>query len=164
MIMISSGAIYGPIPENVKYIHENQFFGSDPLIIDSAYGEGKRCMEFLGSVFDAKEYTNVNFARCFAFTGAGIPINGQFAFGNFIRDAIFSNTININGNPETKRSYLHAADLVIWLIKILLNGQPRQAYNVGSMKILTMLDLATKIRDKVSPNKKILQINFIIVK
>ena len=45
MIMISSGAIYGPIPENVN-THENQFFGSDPLIIDPAYGEGKDVWNF----------------------------------------------------------------------------------------------------------------------
>ena len=42
-----------------------------------------------GSVFDAKEYTNVNFARCFAFTGAGIPINGQFALGILFETQFF---------------------------------------------------------------------------
>ena len=46
-------------------------------------------------------------------------------------------------------------DLSNWLFSILNFGRPGQAYNVGSDKPVTIFELATLIRDTLSPDKEI---------
>lgn len=138
----SSGAIYGKQPYNVTHITED--FTGSPDIYDkqAAYGEGKRVAEMLCSFYYSKYGVNSKIARCFAFVGPYLPLNGNFAIGNFINDVIKGNDIIINGDGTPYRSYLYASDLTIWLWNILLFGKPCRPYNVGSDKDLTIEDLA----------------------
>jgi len=73
-----------------------------------------------------------------------LPLEGNFAAGNFIRDAILGGPIEVrNGLPT--RSYLYAADLACWLWVILLRGRHGQTYNVGSFRKLSIEEMATLI-------------------
>ena len=51
----------------------------------------------------------------------------------------------IKGDGKIKRSYMYGADLVIWLLAILLRGKTGNAYNVGSDQPISIKDLAKKI-------------------
>jgi dTDP-glucose 4,6-dehydratase len=84
----------------------------------------------------------VKIARCFSFVGPYIPLDKNFAIGNFIGNAINDKKVFIyNANNTPKRSYLYMADLAIWLWTILFKGNPREAYNVGGEQEYTIREV-----------------------
>lgn len=154
-LCVSSGAVYGSQPPEISRIPDDAAFACLTSDSNSAYGEGKRVMEFLASTYAKKFNIRSVCARCFAFVGAGLPLDQHFAIGNFIRDAIYRDYIEIRGNGIAVRSYLYGADLAVWLLKLLATGQTATTYNVGSDKYLSIIQLAETVRRILAPEKEI---------
>jgi nucleoside-diphosphate-sugar epimerase len=142
----SSGAVYGIQPTNIDYITEDYLGALDISKAKSAYGEGKRIAELLGVIHSQE--TGIEFinARCFAFVGLYLPLTAHFAIGNFINNALNNQSIVIKGDGTAMRSYLYAADLVIWLFTILTKGKNNHAYNVGSDISYSISEIACQIQ------------------
>lgn len=140
----SSGAVYGKQPSDITHVSET--FTGSPVVYDkgAAYGEGKRVAEMLCSFYQQRG-VNSKVARCFAFVGPHLPLDTTFAIGNFIGDFMAGNRIKVNGDGTPYRSYLYAADLVVWLWHILLKGESCKPYNVGSDEDITIEDLAALV-------------------
>lgn len=139
MLVTSSGAVYGPQPLELSHIPETYIGAPDPMSPASAYCEGKRLIEQMCAL--TPEVDTV-IARCFSFIGPHLPLDARFAAGNFLRDTLAGGPIVVRGDGSARRGYLHAADLTIWLLTMLLRGRPGQAYNVGSGEAVSMLELA----------------------
>ncbi len=151
-LYISSGAVYGKQPRELSHISEDYSGAPNQLNSDSAYGEAKRLAELLCSIYQEQYGVHVNIARCFTFVGPYLNLDIHFAIGNFIRDGLEKKTIRIKGDGTPYRSYLYAADLAIWLWTILIEGEYGHAYNVGSAKAISILNLAKKISSKFHPS------------
>ena len=143
-LLVSSGAIYGPLPSGMTHVQETHLGGPDPLLASSAYGEGKRVSEWLCAQASANSL-EVKIARVFALVGPHLPLDKHFAIGNFLKAAIAGEPIIIQGDGTPFRSYLYAADMAGWLWAVLIRGANARAYNVGSEQSLSILDLAERI-------------------
>jgi dTDP-glucose 4,6-dehydratase len=144
-LLVSSGAVYGRQPEDMETIPETYTGAPNTLNSKSAYGEGKRCSEWLANAHGELYGYNIKIARCFAFVGPHLPLDKHFAIGNFIYDALSNNGIVIQGDGTSYRSYLYAADLAIWLWTILLLGPSGVAYNVGGNEAVSIAELARRV-------------------
>jgi dTDP-glucose 4,6-dehydratase len=146
-LFISSGAVYGRHPRALGEIAEDDRGGPDPMDPASAYDEGKRAAELMCSLAHRAHGLETKVARCFAIVGPMVPLDAHFAVGNFLRDGLAGGPIRVGGDGTPYRSYLHTADLMVWLWTVLVSGRPGQAYNVGSDRALTIAALARKVAD-----------------
>jgi dTDP-glucose 4,6-dehydratase len=169
-LLASSGAVYGPQPTDLECMPESYGGAPNQLHTANAYGNGKRVAEWLACAYAAqvaqpaqpapsttsappftpsKPSAEASFsptiARIFAVLGPGLPLDGHFAAGNFIRDALAGRALQINGDGTPLRSYLYTADLCVWLLRILESGTAGQAYNVGSGHALSIAGLAQRV-------------------
>jgi dTDP-glucose 4,6-dehydratase len=127
-LLISSGAVYGT---STSHVREDGPFAPAA----SAYATAKRTAEALCG--------GATVARCFSFVGPHLPLDEHFAIGNFLRDAVASRPIEVEGDGTTVRSWMYAADLAVWLWTVLMRGTPGRAYNVGSEVACSIADAAT---------------------
>ena len=155
-LLTSSGGVYGPQPDGMAFIPETYNGMPDPLLLSSTYGIAKRQAEHLCTLYGEQFGLETVIARCFAFVGEDLPLHAHFAIGNFIRDALWHESITVGGDGMPLRSYLDQRDLAVWLLCLLLKGQPGQAYNVGSDFAISVADLALLVRDTLAPNKPVL--------
>lgn len=120
----------------------------------SDYGRGKIDAEnsLLSSGMD------VRIARLFTFCGPYLR-PGNFAVGNFVKNAIENKPLEVWGDGSAVRSYMYGADLAVWLWQIMLNGETGRVYNVGSEKPISILKLAERVKQVINPDAEIRVMN-----
>jgi nucleoside-diphosphate-sugar epimerase len=145
ILFTSSGAVYGAMGEGSSCFSEDDTSAPLPFDLRSSYHQGKRFSEHLLALAAARTGLEAKVARCFAFSGPHLPLDLHFAFGNFIRDANAGREICLTGDGSAVRSYLYGADLVVWLLGILVRGASSRPYNVGSNVPVSVRVLAERI-------------------
>lgn len=155
LLFTSSGAVYGKQPPALTHIPEEYPGAPLPTDTGSAYGQGKRISEFLCGTWSQAYGFDAVIGRLFAFVGPLLPLDAQYAVGNFIRDAIAGGPVQIGGDGTPYRSYLYAADLAIWLWTLLIRGEGGTAYNVGSPEEISIADLARVVVEAIAPGAEI---------
>ena len=146
-LLTSSGAVYGLNMSELTHGGEEYSNSTDKRLAHWAQAEGKRLSELLCVLHGRRDRIEIKLARCFAFVGPYLPLDEHFAIGNFIRDALAGDPIIIKGDGTPVRSYLYAADLAIWLWRILLQGKDGQAYDVGSERQLSIAETAKAVSE-----------------
>ena len=154
-LLTSSGGAYGPQPENMPFLDEDYTGMPDPMRAANVYGVAKRAAEHLCALYQDRWGLEVVVARCFAFVGEDLPLDVHFAIGNFVRDALVGDSIEVAGDGSAIRSYLDQRDLAHWLITLMTQGRAGRAYNVGSDQALSIGELAHRVRDLLAPGKAV---------
>jgi nucleoside-diphosphate-sugar epimerase len=147
LLHVSSGGVYGTAAGKLSGASED-----DAASPTTPYARAKREAEKLC------ENSSLDFttARAFAFLGPHLALDAHYAAGNFLRDAHRGGPILVRGDGTALRSYLYPADLVVWLLRILLRGERARAYNVGSDETVSTAQLARRIAGKISPTPEVI--------
>lgn len=145
-LFTSSGVAYAPPQDDVP-IPETCLRAPDTCAPDTTLGQAKRVAEVLCTTYGHEYGMNVTIARCFSFVGPFMPLDLHYAIGNFIQEAMHNRPIVIQGDGSPIRSYLYTADLIVWLLALLLRKGAPRTYNVGSDQGISILDLAQLIKD-----------------
>jgi dTDP-glucose 4,6-dehydratase len=159
-LFVSSGAVYGPQPPEVDRLREDYGGAANWVNPQAVYGTAKRAAEQLCSLHNARGRLEACIARAFAFIGPGMPLDGHFAAGNFIRDGLAEGPIRVQGDGTPLRTYLYASDLAWWLWKISTEGAPGKAYNVGGNEIVSIRDLAEAVAESFCPRLSVVMARF----
>jgi dTDP-glucose 4,6-dehydratase len=154
-LLTSSGAVYGPQPPGIDRLVETYNGAPAPTDISSVYGQAKRAAEQLCTIFSASRPLQTVIARCFSIACPYTPLEGPYAIGNFIRDALGKDVIRVRGNGRSVRTYIFGRDVAHWLTTLLVHGSNGEAYNVGSDQAIDMARLAGLVASVVSPGKPV---------
>lgn len=144
VLNLSSGAVYGQQPWTVEKVGEDWLGAPDCTNPKNTYAEAKRAAEMLVGIYRKQFDLQVVTARIFALLGPYLSLDIHFAAGNFILDAMQGRTVVVQGNGQPVRSYLYAADLVTWLLHILVRAPAGKFYNVGSDEGVSIASLAER--------------------
>ena len=157
-LLTSSGAAYGKQPQNINNLTEDYMGAPDTTAIDAAYGQGKRFAEVMACAAGRQSGFEAVIARCWAFSGAYLPLDGTYALGNFVRDALSGGPIQVGGDGTALRSYLYGTDLAVWLWRLLVHGQNNRIYNVGSEEAVSIKELAKLVAECAGEPQKPLDV------
>jgi dTDP-glucose 4,6-dehydratase len=147
IVYASSGAVYGQQPADVERLPEDFTPGDADELVDYKrdYAEAKRLSEERVARLGASGL-RTSVARCFAFIGHYLPRNQHFAIGNFLADGLAGRPIRVKARKAVYRSYMHADDLVRWLMTIAeAAGTECPVYNVGSDEAFTVGEIANEV-------------------
>lgn len=93
-------------------------------------------------------------ARLFTFYGK--HLDEDKALTKFIKAAKAGEPIRIHGDGNTVRSYMSGEEMGKWMWAILFKGKSGEAYDVGSDKPITMLELARMVNKSFGNKSEII--------
>lgn len=139
--------IYDKCIKNFVFLLKNNFKNKKILYVSSGSVDQKKDKVYINYNLvkknSEKEIKKLSFfgfkisiARCFSFISEYLPLDKHFVIGNMILDGLKKKNIKIKSNYKIYRSYMYSADMVNWLIKILVSSKLKASiYNVGSDKV-----------------------------
>ncbi len=149
-VNLSSGLVAGG-PASEHGLRENELGALDFTRVHNVYAESRRAGENLVSLYASQYRIPVSTARAFTFLGPYQPLDAPWAANNFLRDALSGNDIRLHGDGTTRRSYLYGSDVAAWLLKILIDGQDGEVYNLGGSRPVTHADVARLVSAQTTP-------------
>ena len=143
LLFTSSGSIYGKRYRGERLTEDCK--GLDGPADTSDYGRDKAISEMNFTDINCQCRVEAKIARMFTFVGPYLPLDKNFAVGNFIGDVLAGRKVAVTGDGTPCRSYLYGMDMAVWLWTILVKGKSGRAYNVGSEVALTVEQLAAHV-------------------
>jgi UDP-glucuronate decarboxylase len=131
LLFYSSSEIYGdPAPEAIPTpeTYRGNVSCTGPR---ACYDESKRFGETLCVTFAHQYGVRVTMARPFNNYGPGLKITDGRVLPDFARDVLEGRDIVMFSDGSPTRTFCYSADAVIGYYKVLVKGDPGEAYNIG---------------------------------
>ncbi|WP_217356562.1 NAD-dependent epimerase/dehydratase family protein [Ruegeria atlantica] len=145
-LFFSTSEIYGdPTPESIPTpeTYRGNVSCTGPR---ACYDESKRYGETLCVVFAQQYDLPITIARPFNNYGPGLKISDRRVLPDFARDIFAERDIVMFSDGAPTRTFCYVADAVCGYYKILLNGKPGEAYNIGiEDPEISMANLAERV-------------------
>jgi nucleoside-diphosphate-sugar epimerase len=138
IVHASSGACFYSGSKNENFLSKAN------LIFSRLEGE-----KILGQL-NGEHKIRVVAARLFTFIGPNMLAKQQYAASVFIRDSMLNKVVNVTGNPNTIRSYMHELTMSNWLANCMMNEKIHGVVTIGSSKPVTIRELAEFISYKTN--------------
>lgn len=141
-LFFSSGEVYGMLKDPLVPVSETDYGYLDPTNVRSCYGEGKRAGETLCACWHAQFGVPTKIVRLSHTYGPGMSLNDGRVFADFVADVVAGRDIVMKSDGSARRPFCYLADATIAFFTVLLRGKNGEAYNVGSDRECSILDLA----------------------
>ncbi len=79
--------------------------------------------------------------RLFSFSGKNLLEKNQYAITEFIKSAIYYGRIQVKGNPNTVRSFMHQEAMANWILQSLISPESAFDLQIGSSVPVTIREL-----------------------
>jgi len=146
ILYYSSSEIYGdPTPDNIPTQESYRGYVSctGPR---ACYDESKRYGETLCVNFARQYGLPIKVARPFNNYGPGLKITDGRVIPDFARNILGGEDIVMFSDGSARRTFCYVADAVAGYYKILVNGRPGEAYNIGvETPEISMAELADQV-------------------
>ncbi|MEV1171534.1 UDP-glucuronic acid decarboxylase family protein [Nonomuraea sp. NPDC049784] len=151
-ILASTSEVYG---DPLEHPQRETYWGNvNPVGPRSVYDEAKRFAESLTTAYRHSRGTDTGIVRIFNTYGPRMrPFDGR-AIPTFIRQALTGGPITITGDGSQTRSICYVDDTVSGILA-MARSDFTGPVNIGNPAELTMLELATMIRDLAGSSSEI---------
>jgi dTDP-glucose 4,6-dehydratase/UDP-glucuronate decarboxylase len=132
MLFFSTSEIYGdPSPDAIPTPETYRGFVSctGPR---ACYDESKRLGETLCVNFARQHGVRVTMARPFNNYGPGLNINDRRVLPDLARNVLNGEDMVLLSDGRATRTFCYVADALSGYLKVLVNGQPGEPYNIGT--------------------------------
>ena len=154
LIFFSSSEIYGdPSPENIptKESYRGNVSCTGPR---ACYDESKRVGETLCNIYHSLYGVHTNTIRPFNVFGPGMQETDYRVLPNFTSRIKGNIPLQIYGTGNQTRTFCYITDAMEGFIRVILNGVPGEAYNIGNPNPeISVIELIEKMETIL--NKKI---------
>jgi len=145
-LFLSSAENYGaPPPEHIP-VKETYPGVVNPIDVRSCYAESKRVGETMCSAWWHQYGVPAKCARIFHTYGPGMSLEDGRVFADFVANVVRNEDIEMKSDGRAVRAYCYLADAVDGLFRVLLEGRPGEAYNLGNdQAACSVLELAHQL-------------------
>ena len=131
-LFFSSSEIYGdPDPKFVPTPETYHGYVSS-LGPRACYDESKRLGETIASVYQQKFGIPTTIVRPFNVFGPGMGHADKRALAMFAYQVLNDQPIPVHGDGTQTRTFCYITDAIEGFLRVLLNGKPGEAYNIGN--------------------------------
>ncbi|MFB4280046.1 MULTISPECIES: UDP-glucuronic acid decarboxylase family protein [unclassified Nonomuraea] len=151
-VLASTSEVYG---DPLEHPQRETYWGNvNPVGPRSVYDEAKRFAESLTTAYRQSRGTDTGIVRIFNTYGPRMrPFDGR-AIPTFIRQALTGEPITITGDGSQTRSICYVEDTVSGILA-MARSDFAGPVNIGNPDELTMMELATLIRDLAGSSSEI---------
>ena len=152
-LFFSSGEVCGKLRPDQMPMSEDIYGPLDPTDIRVCYAESKRMGELMCSSWRHQRGIPTKVVRPFHTYGPGMLLDDGRVFADFVSCILQSRDLVMHSEGTHTRAFCYLADATAAYFKVLLDGDPGMAYNVGNDAAeISIRDLAEMLV-KIFPEK-----------
>lgn len=151
-LLASTSEVYG---DPLVHPQTEEYWGNvNPVGTRGVYDEAKRFAEALTMAYHRYHGVETRIVRIFNTYGPRMRVNDGRAIPAFVSQALRGDPLTVFGDGSQTRSVCYVDDLVDGIVRLLWSSEVHPV-NIGNPDELTMLELATEIRDLTGSKSEI---------